>query len=366
MTSSLVDWTSPVLFVHQLRAQPGLAALYARAIRRAWQLREVVQRCHRTVGDACDLGADPGEIIVRLTRALEGIDEASATDREALREGDLLRAIENPADQSSGVKVPVRLGELGYLLGGGLDGGTLTVVGARPSCGKTSLGLGLCVHASRAVNGCASLIVSVEMATGQVGMRLLTMRSGLAVQRVRAGDMGVDEFNPTRNKAAVEADQGFPVFVLDGVRDARAIAAYARRCVRRHGVRLIIIDYLGLCTMPGDYDRHDLRIGAMTGLFKSLALDTDTAVVLLAQLNRGPENRQGDQRPRMADLRDSGIIEQDADNVILIHREREPSGDACDTTLILDKQRQGQTGNAIVQYHRPTMQYRARHVEAAQ
>ncbi len=113
-------------------------------------------------------------------------------------------------------------------------------------------------------------------------------------------------------------------------------------------MRLIVVDYLGLCTMPGDYERNDLRrVGALSALFKALSLDTDTAVVALAQLNRGPE--KDNRRPRMSDLCDSGIIEADADNLILIDRQREPSGDVRDTTLILENQRQGQTGAAIVQ-----------------
>ncbi len=352
------DWMRSCLVLMESVPSSANALFYAKEVRKAWQLRSIAHQCGLTEREACNQKADPSEIIAKLSKSLDSINEASATDQEAICEGEMISEMENPAGRTFGVKVPVTMGELGYLLGGGLDGGTLTIIGARPSCGKTSLGLGLCVHASRATEGCPSLFISLEMGVRQVALRLLSMRSGIAVQRIRSGCVGDDEFVLARNKAANEAYGGQPVLVLDRVRDARAISAFARRCVRRDGVRLIVIDYLGLCTMPGIYDRHDLRVGATTGLFKTLASDTDTAVVVLAQLNRGSDKDV--RRPRMSDLRDSGIIEADADNVILIHREREPSGEACETTLILDKQRQGQTGNVLVQYHRPTMQYRAK------
>ncbi len=145
------------------------------------------------------------------------------------------------------------------------------------------------------------------------------------------------------------------MLVLDAVTDIRAITAYARRYARKYGVRLLVLDYLGLCDIAGRYDRHDLRLAAMSKVLKALAVEAGIAVVCLSQLSRAhdKENRV----PRLSDLRDSGSLEQDADNVILIERKKELPGPIAKTVLHVAKQRQGDTGTVRVGYRRPTMEY---------
>ncbi|UCE62053.1 MAG: DnaB-like helicase C-terminal domain-containing protein, partial [Phycisphaerales bacterium] len=303
---------------------------------------------------------EPDDIITAMESGIDAIREGGEGDRDSQCEADLLRSMENPHELRRD-KVPVTLGQLGFLLDGGLDPSSLTIIGARPSCGKTSLGLGLCLHASRASDGCASLFASIEMSAQQIGLRLLSMRSGVSIGNIRRGVIDEDAFRVERNKAALAAQNGQPVYILDGCSDVRAIIAHAKRHIRHRDVRLTVVDYLGLCSMPGDFDRHDLRVGAMSKAFKELAVQSGTSVIVLSQLSRA--SASGNRRPGLSDLRDSGNIEQDADNVILIHRENDRHDDLFGTTLIVAKQRQGDTGDAQVWYRRSTMSYEARHVE---
>lgn len=369
---STTNWAE---LIHELTivGEPANSGFYARQVRSCWCKREVIQAASEAIEQAYSPLTGPDEVIATLTKRLDQVEQAGLGDREPRAEPELLRSIENPRN-ATGDKVPVAIGWLGRILDGGLERGTLTVVGARPSCGKTSLGLGLCVHASRATDGCPSMFISVEMSVEQVGLRLLSMRSGMPVRAIRAGEIEDAHFHTERNKAALVAENGHPIYLLDGITDVRAIASYAKRYVRKHGVKLVVVDYLGLCSLTGRFDRHDLKIGAMSALFKGLARDTEAAVVLLSQLSRASDKEN--RRPKLSDLRDSGSLEQDADVVVLIHRGKDESGTGArepkkpkpepeplaDTTLIVAKQRQGSTGDALVCYRKATMSYEARHV----
>ncbi len=334
------------------------AEYYARIVRRAWQKREIIRQSHKATEAAYDEATDPGELAAECADLFERIDQASHVDREAQPESQILRDLENPRNTADRV-VPIGIGNLGRLLDGGLEKGTLTVCGARPSCGKTSLALGLCLHASLATDGCPSLFVSLEMTPEQIGQRFMSMRSGLPVRRIRSGDVGDSEFIPARNRAALEAEGGRSIFVLNGVNDGRAIAAHARRHVRKDGIALVVVDYLGLCDLSGKFDRYDLKLGEIAATFKRLALDTRVAVVLLEQLSRECEKQN--RRPRISDLRDSGKIEAHADNIILIKKGGDTNDLICDTLFIVGKQRQGDTGDTLVSYDKRTMMYVAKY-----
>ena len=162
------------------------APFYARQVRKCWQRREVIRLAQKAANAAYDLNVEPCNIIADTCAKLDAIDAVSAIDREPVAEADLLYSMANPADHAD-QKVPLALGEGGRILGGGFDYGSLTIVGGRPSTGKTSFGLTLCVNASRVTEGCASLFVSVEMTAGQVALRLFSMRAAVGMQALRAG-----------------------------------------------------------------------------------------------------------------------------------------------------------------------------------
>jgi len=145
-----------------------------------------------------------------------------------------------------------------------------------------------------------------------------------------------------------------PVFIDDRVaRTATQVAATARRHARRHGVRLLVVDYLQLLRPENPKEPRYLQVGASAKRLKELAREAGVAVLCLAQLNRQAENRP-DGMPRLSDLRDSGEVEQDADVVLLLHRlDTDEMASIHRVDLVVAKQRNGPTGTVPLDYHRP-------------
>jgi replicative DNA helicase len=247
---------------------------------------------------------------------------------------------------------------------GGLQAGELYVVAGRPGMGKTAFGLTLAVAAARA--GRKVRFHSLEMAEAQLGQRLIAQRTGISIQQQRR-PLTLEQHRQIAESAAVLS--GLPLTIDDT--DALTMAGIrtrARRQKRRGGLDMLVIDYLGLIRpadpkAPKVYQIEEITIGC-----KRLAKQLGIPVVLLAQLNRGVEQRD-DKRPNLADLRDSGSIEQDADVVMLLYREEyylakeEPDdpGKAGDWLARMDKVRgvaevitakfrQGEAGTDRVQF----------------
>jgi replicative DNA helicase len=200
------------------------------------------------------------------------------------------------------------------------------------------------------------------MLTKALALRLLAMRASVPVCDIRTGHFTKGEYDGIRAGAVRQAEEGHTLYLLDEVVDVHAITAHARRAARQHHVGMVVVDYLGLCTIAQKFDRNDLRVGEMARLFKVLAQATRMAVVVLVQLSRRPATEK--RAPVLSDLRDSGNIEEHADVVLFLY----PSGDTdevANTQIIVAKQRQGQTGSAQVGYRRATMQYVA-HADAQQ
>lgn len=355
------DWTEELLGISESFADAQNARYYALRIRTAYLRRRVIQLCTDAIGRIGEPESDPSAVADWMATQIEGIESLSVVDKESIAERVLLEETPNPNTQSA-IRVPVGVGRLGDVLGGGLEDGTLTVVGARPSRGKTSLGLGLCLYAAASTDGCPCVYVSAEMGQRQLAHRLIGMRTRLQISRIRSGDMGQAEFERARADAVAmvgrEIEQGREIRIIDGVTDVRQIRAMIRREVRQRGIGLAVVDYLGRLDIRGDFKRHDLMIGQIAKEFKNLSIESNLAVVLLCQLNRSATN-DNNRRPRLADLRDSGLIEAEADTVVLVHV---PDGNVdtngvSETTLIVAKQRQGEIGDACVMYHKATMSY---------
>lgn len=335
------------------------AMYHARRVRDAWRKRELIRVCNAAASDAYAALADPSEIAATLAGKLQGIEAGAASDRTPIAEADLLRRMQYGAsDATLKVRLPT-LPALEWKLDGGLRGGELTIIGARPSCGKTSLGLQLCATQSVADSGVPSLFLSAEMSAPAIAQRLLSLRSGVAVRDIRAGRIDEAVFTTHRNRAVLAAGAGPSMFVLADVRDVHALCAIARHHVRRHKVGLIVVDYLGRLNVRGQFDRHDLRVAALSEAFKNLASDTQAAVVVCCQLNRASE-RDG-RLPTLSDLRDSGAIEQDADVVLLLHRPRDCH---AASRIIVAKNRQGDCGDVEVVYDRATVTFHPARLEA--
>ena len=268
---------------------------------------------------------------------------------------------------------------------GGLHSGELIVLAARPSMGKSALATNIAFNAARAyreetdetgkqkvVDGAVVGFFSLEMSSEELGTRILAEESKISSHKIRKGEISQSEF-PEIVRAAQSLSRA-PFFIDDTpALSVSAMRTRSRRLKRQHGLSLIVVDYLQLLRPSGE-SRHDSRVqevAEITRSLKALAKELDVPVVALAQLSRGPEQRE-DKRPQLADLRESGTIEQDADVVMFIYREeyylqrQEPSAGTAEhakwqedmakvhnlAEVIVGKQRNGPTGTVRL-YFRP-------------
>lgn len=227
---------------------------------------------------------------------------------------------------------------------GGLKDGQLIIIAARPSMGKSAFATNI-AEAACLENGTPTALFSLEMTGEELMERVLCTQTGIKLQRVRDGFMSKDEMQ--RLGAKVIDVAGAPLY-LDET-PALSIAAFrarARRAVAKHGVKLLIIDYLQLMkgsTKRAQQDRR-LEIDEISSGLKATAKELGVPVIALSQLNRDAEERA---EPKLSHLRESGSIEQDADIVALLHRPERVSHkeeDKGKAVLILAKQRNGPVG----------------------
>ena len=236
-------------------------------------------------------------------------------------------------------------------LTGGLQKSDLIVLAARPSVGKTALGLSM-AHNIAAQDNIPVAVFSLEMSAEQLVMRLLCSESGVELQRVRTGnftDHDYEELSEAFGKLA-EA----PIFIDDTANiNTLELRTKARRLKAEHNIQLVIVDYLQLMIGRGLENRVQ-EVSEISRSLKALARELDIPVLALAQLSRAVESRQ-DHKPLLSDLRDSGSIEQDADVVMFVHREEmyNPSTDRPGITdLIVAKHRNGPIGTVQLLFRR--------------
>jgi len=242
----------------------------------------------------------------------------------------------------------------------GLQPTDLIILAARPSMGKTAFALNLAAHAG-IHNGKRVGIFSLEMSHQQLFLRMLCSEGKIDAHRLRTGRIGKEQWQEIIRVYGPLSEA--PIFIDDtpGV-TIMEMRAKARRLKREHGLDLLIVDYLQLMRGSGRYDSRQQEISDISRSLKELAKELNVPVVALSQLSRAPEQRSGDHRPQLSDLRESGAIEQDADVVAFLFREEVYKRDDPDlegkAELIIGKQRNGPTGmvelNFIRQYTRFT------------
>ena len=228
----------------------------------------------------------------------------------------------------------------------GLQRGELIIIAARPSMGKTAVAMNV-VEQIAADQNIPCAVFSLEMSKQQLAQRMLCSRGNIDSHKLRKGMLSQED----HQKLAVTVGElaKAPIFVDDSagltVLDLRA---KARRLAREHNIQCIMIDYLQLMDNPGP-DSRQQQISEISRGIKAIARDLRVPVICLSQLNRATEGRDG-HKPRMSDLRESGAIEQDADVVMLLHREDYYHQGEADYTktniaeMIIAKQRNGPTG----------------------
>ena len=227
----------------------------------------------------------------------------------------------------------------------GFQKSDLIILAARPSTGKTSLALDIARKAAVDHNIPVGFF-SLEMSSDQLPDRMLSAQAQVDAWRMRTGK-GLTDDDFSRISQGMEVLSKSPIYIDDKPGNSiLQMRSTARRLKAEHGLGLILVDYLQLMTTSKNYDSMVNQVTEISRSLKSLARELDVPVIALSQLSRAVEQRGG--RPRLSDLRDSGAIEQDADVVMFLHRDRneDDTGRSEITEVLIEKHRNGATGFA--------------------
>ena len=199
----------------------------------------------------------------------------------------------------------------------GFQNGDFIIIAARPSVGKTALGINLALNTATGTSGSVAFF-SLEMSAVQIGMRMVAIETGINLQTLRKGRIGDAE--QSKINKAIEALKHKKLFIDESsVLKVRDIQAKCRKLKNsKDGLSIVFIDYIGLIDSKGGEENRQQEVAKISRELKAMARDLNVPVIALSQLRRLPESEK--RKPRAQDLRESGALEQDADLVILIHR----------------------------------------------
>ncbi|HEY1570651.1 MAG TPA: replicative DNA helicase [Pseudonocardiaceae bacterium] len=343
-------------YLHTLIATVPTAAnasYYAEIVAEKAVLRRLVEAGTRIVQMGYN-GAEGAEIAEVVDRAQAAVYEVSerrmSEDYVSLEEllqptMDEIDAIASRGGSSLGV--PTGFVDLDEVTNG-LHPGQMIIVAARPGVGKSTLGLDFARSCS-VKHSMTSVIFSLEMSRTEIVMRMLSAEARIRLQDMRGGRMSDDDW--TRLARRMSEISEAPLYIDDSPNmTMMEIRAKARRLKQRNDLKLIIVDYLQLMTSGKRVESRQQEVSEFSRQLKLLAKELEVPVVAISQLNRGPEQRT-DKRPMLADLRESGSLEQDADMVLLLNRpdawERDDPR-AGEADLIIAKHRAGPTSTITV------------------
>lgn len=328
---------------------------YAELIRDNKIARDMIQAAADTQIDAWSPHGPMPEMLALAEQRLSSIAERSAPGDlvdmpTALRE--TWDRLQMRKDRGGAGGVMTGFIDLDNILSGFQDS-EVTIVGARPSVGKSSIALQFALHAAV---GCRLpvLFISLEQSRAELTERLLCMQGRINSHKLRNGHLSYSENNDLLDAGAVLSES--PIYLDDSPSQTMMrIAANARRAKRKRGIRLLILDYVQLVESDSANQRQTRQehVSAVSRRLKFLARELKIPVVACAQLNRAVEDRAGG-KPKLSDLRETGSLEQDADAVMLLNR----TGDEGDVVeVIVAKNRNGPTGEVMLMYVKQYMRF---------
>lgn len=329
-------------------------------------LRKTIEKCYATIKRASGVNQDFDETIDYFIESAHSVSEGS-------KAGDPVVSLKQFSMEASDVYeqryqqekivtgVPTGISDLDMMTFG-QHPGDLTLLAGRPGMGKTATALNCAKFAAEL--GIGSLIVSLEMPTQQLFDRLVAMDTGINGMNIRIGNFTELQYKMVNDSCS--RLYGLPIFIDDrGGLQFSEVKKTIRRQVKAHPeIKIVFIDHIQLVRGKNSQNRN-LEIGDISSGLKSLAKELRIPIVALSQLNRSLESRNNPyRRPRLSDLRDSGSLEQDADNVIFVYRpwsygdnispadgKTEVTITESDYELICSKQRQGSTGTVYAQFY---------------
>ena len=328
-------------------------AAYAEIVRDKAVMRQLIEVGTEIVNDAFQPeGKESDEMLAIAEQKVFAIAEQGARGRtdfvamnDALKDAfEVLRV----RSESGGTVTGLPTGYTEFdMMTAGLQPTDLVILAARPAMGKTTFALNIAEYAAIKSKK-AVAVFSMEMSAGQLAMRLISSVGRINATRLRTGQLEDEDWSRVTSAIRILKDQA-KVFIDDtpGL-SPDVLRSKARRLKREHDLGLIVIDYLQLMSVPGNNENRATEISEISRSLKGLAKELNVPVIALSQLNRSLETRT-DKRPVMADLRESGAIEQDADMIVFIYRDdyynKENSPDKGLAEVIIGKQRNGPTGS---------------------
>ena len=326
---------------------------YLKMVIEKYRLRQLIQTCTALVGRAYENDKPVDEFMDEAERDIFRICEDQA-QAEIVPARELVKnAITRIEDyhKNKGKLTGIGTGFVDFdKQTTGLHGGEMFIVAARTSVGKTSWAMNVVEHVTCELK-LPTGVFSLEMTDDQLIERMLCSRARVNARNITAGFLTDDDF-PKLTRASGNLAAA-PVWIYGrGGLTLLQMRAKARRMVQQYGVKLFVIDYLQLLTIPGYGSNRQAEVSAISTGIKSLAMELNVPFLVLSQLNRDVEKRGVGARPRLSDLRESGSIEQDADGVAFLFREKASVGDDDERDesdiipvgLDVAKQRNGPTG----------------------
>jgi replicative DNA helicase len=335
------------------------ADYYGRIVAEKWILRKLIAAAGEAMRMAYDEEGSLEEILDKAGRkVLEVSTQGARSDFRSMKElvhetFERIQLLYENKGQVDGVRTGFR--ELDSMIGG-LTNGSLNIIAARPSMGKTSFALTIAQNVALRGEGAGVAIFSLEMPAVQLVTRMLCSEARIDMNRLRQGQLTDRDFSRLVDVAGRISEAAI---LIDDTSDLTLmeLRARARRLHAQHKLSLIVIDYLQLMSGPGGGknggENRQQEIAQISRGLKGLARELNVPVIALSQLSRAVESRPN-KRPMLSDLRESGSIEQDADLVMFIYRDEyyNPHSDKAGIAeIIVGKQRNGPTGVVELQFH---------------
>ena len=232
----------------------------------------------------------------------------------------------------------------------GLHKEELTIIGARPGVGKTTFALQIAEYiASKEIE---TAIISLEMSDCQIIQKMLSKKTRINSYKMRMGTLEINELEEI-GKAGAEISN-LPIHLITNARTLQQIENIARKLKNRNNLGLLVIDYIQLIKNKGKFNSREQEVADITRTLKLLSLELKIPIIGLCQLNRNATR----QEPMLSDLRESGAIEQDADNVFFLYQEKEDEGNIIDITLKIAKQRAGEIGKVYLKFNKTMSEFK--------
>ncbi|MFO0752246.1 MAG: replicative DNA helicase [Thermodesulfovibrionales bacterium] len=323
---------------------------HSKIVREKALMRALIQTATHITAKVYEDSLDADEMVDHAEKMVFDIADkrtkVSFSDMKSIVK-DSIRMIEHLYDKKETITgVPTGFKDLDEMTAG-FQAGDLIIIGGRPGMGKTAFALNIAQHVGVEMKEPVA-IFSLEMSKEQLAMRMLCSEGMVDASRVRRGFLGKQDW--PKLTAAAGNLAASPIYIDDssGV-SVLEMRAKARRLKREHrGLSLVVVDYLQLMRSRGTFERREQEISEISRSLKALAKELSVPVIALSQLNRAVEQR-GDRKPTLADLRESGAIEQDADVIIFLYRDeiynKSNPNNKGKAEIIIAKQRNGPTGS---------------------